>query len=54
MLNPQPTAVQRLVGHVLLQPQFLAVGFLGGHEDLHLGQRDRQEAQILQQRAPSR
>ncbi len=47
MLNPQPTAVQRLVGHVLLQRQFLAAGFLGGHEDLHLGQRERQEAQIL-------
>ncbi len=47
MLNPQPTAVQRLVGHVLLQRQFLAAGFLDGHEDLHLGQRERQEAQIL-------
>jgi hypothetical protein len=47
MLDPQPTAVQRLVGHVLLQRQFLAAWLLGGHEDLHLGQRERQEAQIL-------
>ena len=54
MLNPQPTAVQRLIGHLLLQRQFLAAWFLGGHEDLHLEQRKRQEAQILQQPAPRR
>src|SRR5438552_14062683 len=29
MLNPQPTAVQRLVGHLLLQRQFLAAWFRG-------------------------
>jgi hypothetical protein len=30
------------------------VGFLGRHEDLHLGQREGEEAQILQQPAPRR
>jgi hypothetical protein len=54
MLDPQPTLVQRLVGHVLLKTQLLAAWFLGGHEDLHLGQREREEAQILQQPAPGR
>src|SRR6266851_1145258 len=52
MLNPQPTAVQRLVGHLLFQRELLAAGFLGGHEDLHLRARACQEAQILQQPAP--
>src|SRR5438132_13320283 len=47
MLDPQPPVVQGLVGQLLLQGQFLAAGFLGGHEDLHLGQRARQEAEIL-------
>ena len=54
MLDPQPTLVQPLVGSVLLRRQLLATGFLRRHEDLHLGQRKRQEAQILQQPAPSR
>ena len=52
MLDPQPTVVQGLVGPLLLQCQLLAAGFLGRHEDLHLGERERQEAQILQQPAP--
>src|SRR6266705_1104081 len=52
MLDPQPTLVQRLVGSVLLSRQLLAAGFLGRHEDLHLGERKRQEAQILQEPAP--
>ena len=54
MLDPQPTLVERLVGSVLLRRQLLAAGFLGRHEDRHLGQRERQEAQILQQSAPGR
>src|SRR5215510_4323795 len=54
MLDPQPTLVERLVGTVLLRRQLLAAGFLGRHEDRHLGQRERQEAQILQEPAPSR
>src|SRR6266851_10106786 len=53
MLDPQPTLVQRLVGYLLLQRQLLAAGFLGRHEDLDLGERERQEAQILSQPAPS-
>ena len=53
MLDPQPAVVQRLVGPLLLQRQLLAAGFLGRHEDLHLGERERQEAQILQQPTPS-
>jgi hypothetical protein len=47
MLDPQPPLVQRLVGSVLLPRQLLAVGFLSRHEDFDLGQRKRQEAQIL-------
>jgi hypothetical protein len=42
MLDPQPTAVQRVVGRLLLPRELLATRFLGGHEDLHLGQRERQ------------
>jgi hypothetical protein len=53
MLDPQPTVVQGLVGQLLLPRQLLATGFLRRHQDLHLGQRKRQEAQILQQPAPS-
>src|SRR5712691_2716704 len=44
--------VQGLVGQCLLQGEILATGFLGRHEDLHLGQRERQEAQLLQQPTP--
>ena len=44
--------MQGLVGQLLLQGQFLAAGFLRRHEDLHLRQREREEAQILQQPAP--
>jgi hypothetical protein len=47
MLDPQPTVVQGLVGQFLLQRQLLAAGFLGRHEDLDLGERKREEAQIL-------
>jgi hypothetical protein len=46
-LDASPAVVQNLVGQLLLQCQLLAAGFLGRHEDLHLGQRERQEAQIL-------
>jgi hypothetical protein len=46
--------VQGLVGELLFRGELLAAGFLGGHADLHLGQRERQEAQILQQPAPRR
>ena len=41
------------LAQLLLQRQLLAAGFLGRHEDLHLGERERQEAQILQQPTPS-
>src|SRR6266446_2112097 len=46
MLDPQPAVVQGLVGELLFQRQFLAARFLHGHEDLHLGQRERQKAQV--------
>ena len=52
MLDPEPAVVQGLVGQLLLQRQLLAPGFLGRHEDLDLRQRERQEAQVLQQPAP--
>src|SRR5712664_2122152 len=47
MLDPQPTVVQGLVGQLLFQGEFLPSWFLRRHEDLDLGQRKRQEAQIL-------
>src|SRR6266571_4943306 len=54
MLDPEPTLVQGLVRELLLQRQLLATGLLRRHEDLHLGQRERQETQVLQQPAPRR
>ena len=54
MLDPYPAIVQGLVGALLLQRELLATGFLRRHEDLHLGQDKRQEAQILQQPTPGR
>ena len=52
MLDPQPPVVQDLVGQLLLHRQLLTAGFLGRHEDVHLGERERQEAEILQDAAP--
>jgi len=52
MLDPQSTLVQGLVRRLLLHRALLATGLLPRHEDLHVGQRARQEAQILQQPAP--
>ena len=52
MLDPQPTLAERLVRPLLLPCALLAAWLLGRHEDLHLGQRERQKAQILQQPAP--
>src|SRR6266704_4960194 len=52
MLDASPAMVQGLVGEFLLQRQFPAAWFLGRHEDLHLGQREGQEAQILQEPTP--
>src|SRR5262249_24703730 len=54
MLDAQPPLVQCLVGQVLLQGQLRTAGLLRRHEDLHLRERERQEAQILQQSTPSR
>jgi len=47
MLDPQPTLVQRLVHHVLLPRELLAAWLLGRHENLHLREREGQEAEIL-------
>jgi hypothetical protein len=54
MLNPQSAVVERLVGQVLLQGQLRTAWFLRRHEDFHLGEREGQEAQILQQPTPGR
>src|SRR5206468_1183563 len=54
MLNPQSAVVERLVGQLLLQGQLPTAWLLRRHEDLHLRERERQEAQILQQPTPSR
>jgi hypothetical protein len=53
MLDAQPAVREGLIRHVLLPRQLLAAWFLGRHEDLSLGERERQKAQILQQPAPS-
>jgi hypothetical protein len=52
MLDPQPTVGARLIRRLLLQRQLLAAWFLRWHKDFHLGERERQEAEILQQSAP--
>jgi hypothetical protein len=54
MLDPQPPLVERLVGPLLLQGQHRTAWLLRRHEDRHLRERERQEAQILQQPTPSR
>ena len=54
MLDAEPPLVERLVGEVLLQGQLPTAGLLRWHEDFHVGQRERQETQILQQSTPSR
>ena len=46
--------MERLVGQVLLQGQLPTAWLLRRHEDRHLGQRERQETQVLQQPAPRR
>ena len=46
--------MEYLVGELLLQGQLLTAWLLRRHEDLHLRERARQEAQILQQPTPSR
>src|SRR5262244_687256 len=52
MLDPQPPLMERLVGQVLLQGQLRTAGLLRRHQDLSLGERARQEAQILHQPTP--
>src|SRR5262249_5297628 len=54
MLDPQPPLIEYLVGQLLLQGQLCTAGLLRRHEDCHLGERERQETQILQQPTPSR
>ena len=54
VLDPEPPLVERLVGQVLLPRELMTTGFLGRHEDLHFRERERQEAQILQQPTPRR
>jgi len=47
MLHPPPPLVQYLVCPVLLSREFLAAWLLGRHEDCHVREREREEAQIL-------
>jgi hypothetical protein len=54
MLDPESPLMEYLVGQVLLQGQLPTAGLLRRHEDRHLEERERQEAQILQQPTPSR
>src|SRR5215469_9786212 len=46
--------MQGLVRQLLLQGEFLAARFLRWHQDIHLGECEREEAQILQQPTPDR
>ena len=52
MLDPSPARVQELIGPLLLPCQLLAARFLGRHEHPDSGEREGQEAQILEQWAP--
>lgn len=52
MRDAPSAVVQDLVGPLLGQRHHLAAGFLGRHEDRHLGEREGQEAQSLQQSTP--
>jgi hypothetical protein len=54
MLDPESPLVEHLIGQVLLQGELRTAGLLRRHEDLHLRERERQKAQILQQPTPSR
>src|SRR6266700_4403496 len=54
MLDAEPTLVQGLVRLLLLQGQLRTAWLLHRHENLHLRECERQEAQILQQPTPSR
>ena len=54
VLHPQPPLIEYLVGPLLLQGQLCTAGLLRRHEDLHLREREGQEAQILQQLSLSR
>src|SRR5205823_14176892 len=54
MLDAEPTLVQGLVRLLLLQGQLRTAWLLHRHENLHLRECERQEAQILQQPPPSR
>jgi uncharacterized peroxidase-related enzyme len=51
MLDPEPAVMQRLIGALLLPCQPLIPWLLGRHQDLHLWERERQKAQLLQQPA---
>ena len=44
VLDPSAAIVQGLVRQLLLQGELLAAGFLRWHQDLHLGEGERQEA----------
>ena len=54
MLDPPPPLVESLVGPLLLQGQLRTAWLLRRHQDLSLGERERQEAHILHQPTPGR
>jgi hypothetical protein len=47
MLDPQPAVVEPLIRPLLLHCQLLATRGLCWHEDLHVGEREGQKAEIL-------
>src|SRR5467141_936344 len=54
VLNPESPLVEHLVGPLLLPGQLRTAWLLRRHQDLHLREREGQEAQILQQPTPGR
>jgi len=49
MFDPQAALMPDLIGQCLRYRQLLAARFLRRHEDVHVGQREGQETEILQQ-----
>src|SRR5262249_20576247 len=47
MRHAQAAIVQRLIGPLLCQGKLLAAWYLRRHEDLHVGKRASQKAQVL-------
>jgi len=52
MLDAHPAPGQRPIGRFLLCGEILSTGFLGGHQDVDLREREGEKTEILQQLTP--